>query len=285
MNSLFTLRDAALNLISGGRPALLNADLPAPPPLPDLPAALSVALRDLKIAAISADGARVDYAALAASPAYAAYRAEVTARLPQFDPSRLTRGERLAFWINLYNAMVLDGVVALGVQGSVARAAPAMGFFRRIGYSVGGLLLSADDVEHGVLRANAGSLFIPGPQFSPDDPRLAWVVSPLDVRIHCALNCASRSCPPIAAYSASGIEAQLDLAARAFVDADAEVDQASSTLRLSKIFDWYRADFDGYAGVLRFVLAHLPDDARRRWLVAQPEVDLAFRAYDWSLNL
>lgn len=284
MNPLISLRDATLALLGGGR-ELLNADAPTAPPHPDLPAALAAALRALKVAAISDDGAHVNYAALRASPAYAAFRAEVTARLPAFDPAGLASpGERLAFWINLYNAMVLDGVVAYAVRDSVATTDPAMGFFRRIAYNVGGLRVSADDVEHGILRANAGTPFLPGRQFAADDPRVAWVVRPLDPRIHCALNCASRSCPPIAAFSAERIEAQLDLAARAFVGADVELVPASGALRLSKLFDWYKADFGGPEGVVRFVLAHLPDDERRRWLAAQAEVDLAFRPYDWTLN-
>jgi hypothetical protein len=285
MNELINLREAALRLLTGGRDEALNRDLPAPPPAPDLPAALAAALRELKIAAISADGATVDYAALGRSQAYGAYRAEVAARLPAFDPAALARGQRLAFWVNLYNALVLDGVAAYGVRRSVADAAPALGFFRRIAYVVGGRRVSAEEIEHGVLRANAGNPFIPGPQFAPGDPRLAWAVAPLDPRVHCALNCASRSCPPIAAYDGDRIEAQLDLAARAFVGADAEADEARGALRVSRIFSWYRDDFGGPAGVVRFVRAHLPDDPRRRWLDARPEVDLEFKPYDWGLNV
>lgn len=287
MNELINLREAALRLLGGGQAGeILNATPVPSSPLADLPGALATALRELKLAASSADGAQVDYVALRASDAFRAYCAEVAARLPAFDPASLTtRGQRLAFWINLYNALVLHGVVAYEVRGSVTAAMPAMGFFRRAAYCVGGQRLSADEIEHGLLRANAGSPFLPGPQLGPGDPRLAWMVSPLDPRIHCALNCASRACPPIAAYSADRIEAQLDLAARAFVGADVELDEARGTLQLSQIFSWYKDDFGGPEGVVRFVLAQLPpDDARRQWIAAQPEVDLEFRRYDWALN-
>jgi hypothetical protein len=175
-------------------------------------------------------------------------------------------------------------VAAYGVRGSVASAAPAMGFFRRVAYAVGGQRMSAEDIEHGALRANAGNPLIPGPQFAQDDPRAAWAVSEIDPRVHFALNCASRSCPPIAAYATDRIEAQLDMAARAFVDADVEVDPARSALRVSRIFSWYAGDFGGPEGVVRFIAARLPDDERRRWLAAQPEVDMEFKPYDWGLN-
>lgn len=284
MNELINLRDAALRLF-GGDEVLNGPDLAPATPADNLPAALASALRALKSAAVGDDGARVDYAALGASPAYGAYQAEVTARLPAFDPASLREpGERLAFWINLYNALVIDGVVSYGVRGSVRAAAPALGFFRRIAYDVGGRRVSAEDIEHGILRANAGNPFIPGRQFAPGDPRAAWAVSPIDPRIHCALNCASRSCPPIAAYDAARIEAQLELAARAFVGGDVEVDAGRGALRVSQIFGWYRDDFGGPEGVVRFLGAHLPDDARRRWLEAQSELDLELKPYDWRLN-
>ncbi|GAB4438057.1 MAG: DUF547 domain-containing protein [Chloroflexi bacterium OHK40] len=287
MNELVNLREAALRLLGGARGAeTLNGESPPGGGSTDLVAALETGLRALKNAAISADGAHVDYGALKASAAYAAYRAEIAARLPSFNPASLaSRDERLAFWINLYNALILDAVVAYEVRGSVTKAGPALGFFRRAAYIVGGQRLSADDIEHGVLRSNAGNPYLPGPQFAPGDPRAAWVITPIDPRIHCALNCASRSCPPIAAYSAARMDAQLELAARAFIDADTTIDERRGVLHVSTIFQWYRADFGGLEGVVRFVCAHLPpSDPRRRWIESRAEVDLAFKPYDWALN-
>lgn len=283
MDGLINLREAALGLLTGAA-APLNAGATGPPAHnPGLPAALAAALRALKAAAISADGLRADYAALAVDPAFRHYRAELAPQLAGFDPAALTvRGARLAFWVNLYNLLVLDAVVALGVRRSVADRLAGLSFFRRASYLIGGVRFSLEDIEHGVLRANAGNPFLPGPQFAADDSRLPLAVAPVDPRVHFALNCASRSCPPIAAYDTARIDEQLELAARAFVAADAELDGA--TLRLSAIFDWYRADFGGYAGVVRFVRQYLPDDERRRRLAALREVDLVFKPYDWGLN-
>lgn len=289
MNELLALREAALSLVAGIRPGeILNAPPPAghPPAGPELADRLAAAVRALKIAAASDDGLAVDYAALRNSPAYADYVEQVTPLLATFDPSALPdRGARLAFWINLYNGMILDGVAAYEVRRSVRAGPGGLGFFRRIAYIVGGYRLCADDIEHGILRANAGNPFLPGPQFADDDPRLAWAISPLEPRIHFALNCASRSCPPIAVYDGARIEAQLDLAARSFVSADAELDPRTGALLVSSIFKWYQNDFGGLEGVLRFIRAHLPpDDERRRWIDAQTEVALVFKPYDWSLN-
>ncbi len=110
-------------------------------------------------------------------------------------------------------------------------------------------------------------------------------LQPFDPRIHFALNCASRSCPPIAVYDASHIDAQLDLAARSFVDADVVTDAENNEVRISSIFKWYHRDFRDRTGVISFLLDYLPDDHRRSWLEQHAEsVRLVFTPYDWSLN-
>ena len=74
----------------------------------------------LKAAAIDAEGRQVDYNRLRASDAYAALRRDLTPQLRSLDLSALTtREQRLAFWINLYNVLILDATVALGVSRSV----------------------------------------------------------------------------------------------------------------------------------------------------------------------
>src|SRR5712692_7951355 len=92
-------------------------------------------------------------------------------------PGLATRGERLAFWINLYNDLVTEGLAALGVRQTVWEV-PA--FFDRIRVRIGGLEFSANDIEHGVLRVNRPNPLSSAPPFSPGDPRLAHVMPDLD---------------------------------------------------------------------------------------------------------
>jgi hypothetical protein len=77
------------------------------------------------------------------------------------------------------------------------------GFWKIHCYNIGGAVYSLDDIEHGVLRANRGHPAAGGrPQFGPEDPRRrGLVVQELDPRIHFALNCGARSCPPIRVYT------------------------------------------------------------------------------------
>jgi hypothetical protein len=136
-----------------------------------------------------------------------------------------------------------------------------------------------------VLRGNRGYPFIPGPQFGLADPRRSLVIRPPDVRIHFALNCGSRSCPPISAYEAADLERQLDLAARSFVANDVEVDASRDIARVSRIFKWFASDFGGPPGVLAVLRRYLPDDERRHALDARGwRTRLTYRPYDWRLN-
>lgn len=227
----------------------------------------------------------VDYARLREHQAYADYRA-CAARLAAFDPGALTtRQEQLAFWINLYNALVVDAVIAFDVQASVTEGPlGVLRFFRRAAYNVGGYRVSCDDIEHGILRANRGHIALPGPQFGPSDPRCAWVITPPDLRVHFALNCASRSCPPISFYDAAQIDAQLDLATRNVVAVEVRINRARREVHLSRIFQWYASDFGGKTGVVDFLLRYLEDE-EIGWLSGHREdAHLVYRPYDWSLN-
>ncbi len=248
---------------------------------------LKRALDAIKITAVDAGGAQVNYAALRDSPAYQHFRTSLSPSLMHIDPGKLeTREERLAFWINLYNALVMDAVILLGVRGSVVEGRLGLiTFFRRAAYNVAGQRISLDEIENGILRGNQGHPFIPGKQFKNSDRRMDWVVWPPERRIHFTLNCASKSCPPIQVYSADQLEAQLDLAARNFVDSSVEVNVAKRELVVSSIFQWFKGDFGGKAGILTFLVDHLPGDERREWLMKnQDTLQLRFARYDWGLN-
>lgn len=289
-DTLVAGREAVLNLLLGARPdGVLNPAEPGASPQPgtDVVAELKQAVNAFRAAAIVDGGSAVDYARLRQSEVYAAYRTSCSPQLRTLDLTTLgTRHERLAFWINLYNVLVIDAVIALGVQRSVTEGrAGLLAFFRRAVYTVGGQRFSCEDIEHGILRANRGHPYLPGPQFGPSDPRHAAVIAPLDLRIHFALNCASRSCPPIGVYSAEQLEAQLDLATRNFIATEVAVDPVRSEVRLSSIFRWYAGDFGGRTGVLAFLAHHLTDDEQRDWLLAhQTTARLVYRPYDWHLN-
>ncbi len=253
----------------------------------ELGAALKQAINALKAEGFDDKGEHVDYARLRNSPAYASYREDLTPQLRHLDLRTLvTHEERMAFWVNLYNALVVDAAIAFGVQHSVTEGRIGiLSFFRRAAYDIGGQRFSAHDIEHGILRSNRPHWAIPGPQFGPADRRLVWRMTYFDPRIHFALNCASRSCPPIGLYDAATIDARLDQAAASFIAGDVAIDPEHGAVRLSSIFKWYAGDFGGRSGVAALLLRHLPEGEERTWLAGRGAgARLVYRKYDWRLN-
>ncbi|MBZ0277755.1 MAG: DUF547 domain-containing protein [Anaerolineae bacterium] len=246
----------------------------------------------IKVEAINTTSGTVDYTRFKDSEVYREYR-RMTALLPGFDLQTLVgREQKLAFWLNLYNALVMDGIIHYGVRDTVNEVP---GFFSRAAYNIGGYRFSLDDIEHGILRANAGHPVIPGPQFGRHDSRLQFALEKLDMRIHFALVCGAASCPPINFYDAEAIDTQLDLAAKNFLNQTVIVDPTQEMVELSKILQWYGADFGAGRWVklgigdktplLRAVRPFILHDETRAFLDAVPrQVTIRFRPYNWSLN-
>ena len=243
--------------------------------------ALYQVAKRLKTEAIDPETGRIDYVDLAQTEAYRDFRKLARSLVNCNLEDMGDKNSQKSFWINLYNALILDAVVQYQIKGSISRN---FGLFRRAAYRIGGMRFSADDIEHGILRGNRRNPFFPFPPFAPDDPRLAFSIDPPDPRVHFALVCGARSCPPIAFYDGEQINTQLDLAAAGFINGGGvDYDPVSKTLWLSKIFSWYQADFGGRRGVLKTIGKYIRDEKAQETLErGGPRV--RYSAYDWSIN-
>lgn len=224
---------------------------------------------------------KVDYAGIRCSAAYDTFR-DVAAQLAWFDPASLeSDAERAAFWTNVFNTLVIHGVVELGIHQSV-REVPL--FFECIRYRVGGEILSAADIEHGILRANAVPPYRLRRRLRGNDRRLRWIVRTVDPRIHFTLVCASRTCPPIEAYDAAQLEGQLDAAAQTFINATTRLH--NNELHVCEIFRWYRTDFGAAPdSIQRLVARYLYDrEAAARIAARAGGLNVVYTPYDWRLN-
>jgi hypothetical protein len=223
---------------------------------------------------------RLDYRALRGSPEWAEAAVRAGA-LPEVSLAELgARTARLAFWINLYNALVFHAVVALGIRRTVWEV---RGFYRRVCYRVGGFVLSADDIEHGILRGNARHGWLGRRRFGTRDPRLALAVHPVDPRVHFAITCGARSCPPVGAYRAAALDQQLDLAARNFVNQEVQVD-GQGRVACSRILQWYAKDFEATGGLGAFLARHLEPGPAREAVGGRARPCDVYRRYDWALQ-
>jgi len=232
---------------------------------------------------------------LADTPTLAPYVASVV-RLRVVDASTLPPPERAAFFINLYNALVVHAVVAFGFLRPVPSSstlAARLALFKTAAYNVGGRIYTLDEMEHGVLRGNrAGPVpFAPRP-FADDEARRVVALRDVDPRVHFALNCGARSCPAIRLYSAAGLDAELDVAARAFLRETTAVDPVGREVVLSKILSWYAPDFGAsLVDVLLWVAPYLvpPDGETLTRMVADHgggggRLKVTYADYDWGFN-
>jgi hypothetical protein len=188
-------------------------------------------------------------------------------------PLRDDHDAALAFWCNLYNAgtqRLLDRRAAL--YESRLRS---LRFFGVPALTIAGHRLSLDDIEHGILRARSKYGLGYLPRLLLDTFEMRHRLAELDPRIHFALNCGAASCPPIRAYTADDIDAQLDLATRGYLDATAEYDPDAGVVRAPRVMAWYRGDFGGKAGIREYLRRYdaIPADS-------DPTVD--FLPWDWT---
>ena len=161
--------------------------------------------------------------------------------------------EQLAFHLNAYNAWILHEAVAKYPTKSVKDL--AFTFFMGNRITVAGTKMSFNTLEKDIIR-----------------PRFA------EPRVHFALNCASRSCPPLRdePYSAAKLDAQLDEQARLYVNSEHGVKPEGDGAALSKIFDWYKEDFGGDAAVAAFLKKYRSGKSDFK--------KISYQDYDWGLN-
>jgi len=243
-------------------------------------------INQFKAIAMDAEGSYVNYHRLSLTPEYRAY-SDLVSSLDRYDfRNHSTTNDQLAFWINLYNTLVIDAVIREEVKNSVTESRLGiLSFFQRAAYRVGGQRFSLTDIEQGVIRGNRGFPYFPGPHFSSNDPRIDAVVQPVDPRIHFALNCASNSCPPISVYSGERLNSQLDLAANNFIQNDLLIDKTSKMIKISQIFRWYQVDFGGKKGIINFLINYINGPDKKDWLANNlSSIQINHHLYDWNLN-
>ena len=265
----------------------------------DIPLGMKEMLVAYKREFMNEEGSAVNYKAISSSPLFEEYksfaRSLSTLNLPQ-----LTQAEKMSFFINTYNMLTIHGLVeGKLVENKIARfiigpISARLRFYASMSYNIGGYIFSLNDIEGGVLRGNkkaAAPLSVM--PFDSKDARLAFVL-PCDARIHFALNCGAKSCPPIRAYSpeAAALEKELDEATTTFISRTSTVDLANKKVTLSMLFKWYQDDFgSGEFAVLDWIRSHASGTEVGKQMSSLLDqnpggegVTVEYATYDWGLN-
>ncbi len=178
-----------------------------------------------------------------------------------------TQEEKLAFWINAYNAVTVKGILKEYPTTSIRNhTAKLFGYniWKNLKLIVGGKPISLDEMEHQILRKMG------------------------EPRIHFAIVCASLGCPRLLneAYVADRIDAQLTLNAEAFFADTSKFryDASRRAFAVSPILKWFGKDFgSSQAEQLQRISVWLPD-ANAQQAAAAGSGKMTFLDYDWGLN-
>ena len=200
-------------------------------------------------------------------------------RLADADMAGWTKPERLAFWINAYNARVIYEVAQ---KPDLNKISDDFALFDKP-FKIGGRRLTLHDIEQRILRGAVnkanGKGPIPGVSFDRADPL-----------IHFALNAGAAGSPKLRpfAYTAENIEAAMQENAVKFINSSDGMSVADDHLQLSSLFKWYAGDFKSAGGVPAYLsLLLVPDSAgdasARKRLLATAYKKSTYR-FDWKLN-
>jgi len=183
--------------------------------------------------------------------------------LEDVDLETLSRNEQFAFYVNAYNAWTIKlilrgypGIKSIKELGSLFKSPWKKKICR-----IDGNIITLDDIEHNILR----------PRFK-------------DPRVHFAINCAAKSCPPLRfePYRESELDQQLDEMTGAFIN-DLENNRLEDhTLYMSSIFKWFKEDFNN--DIINFFLKYAKGDLKRQLEAKRGKIKVKYLDYDWSLN-
>ena len=222
----------------------------APTTLPAITLSINHQPLDSLLQAYVSNAGKVDYKGLKKDKT----RLDAYCQMLSANPvqENLPREEKMAYWINAYNAFTLKLIVDNYPTKSILNFDAGKTWdVRRI--KLGDKKYSLNNIENDIIR----------PQFK-------------DPRIHFALNCAAKSCPPLwnRAYTAENLEASLETRARAFLNNPKFNTITASRAQVSKIFDWYGVDF----GDLKKFLNQYSETKLKSTAI------VVFNEYDWDLN-
>jgi hypothetical protein len=183
--------------------------------------------------------------------------------LEKTDTKKLSRDEQFAFYINAYNAWTIKlilsgypGIKSIKDLGSIFKSPWKKKICR-----IDGDIITLDHIEHDILR----------PRFK-------------DPRVHFAINCASKGCPPLRSepYRGDVLDQQLDEMAGAFINDPRHNRLEGQKLYVSSIFKWFKEDFNN--DIVGFFLKYAQGDLKKELDSNREKINIKYLTYDWSLN-
>ena len=194
-----------------------------------------------------------------------------TLSLDELANSLNTKQKKLAFWVNMYNALVQIELI-----GNPEMFEDKNAFYKNQRHKIAGIDMSYDNIEHGILRNSRVKLslgYVKRIFVKKWERQLRN--KDIDGRIHFALNCGAKDCPPVAIFDDINVEAQLDKVNKLYLKNNTTIE--GNQVTTSPLFSWFRGDFGGKKSVDKYLMKYdvIPDDGTKYQIV--------FKSYDWTL--
>ncbi|TYB78270.1 DUF547 domain-containing protein [Bizionia myxarmorum] len=185
-----------------------------------------------------------------------------------------TDQEKLAFWVNIYN-----GYIQVILQKNPDLYKDRGEFFKKKQIAIAGEMLSFDKIEHGIIRKSQWKLGLGKVRkLFPNKFERKLRVDARDFRIHFALNCGAKNCPPVAIYSPDKLDAQFDMSSRNYLMKTTSFNEDEKTITISPLFNWFRGDFGSKNDIRAILKSYAILDSTEK-------ISIKYGDYDWTLDL
>jgi len=275
----------------------------------DVSQSLLAKIRDVQAKFVTLEG--VDYKAMKDSPLFEDY-VKSTEALRSIDVAKelADAAKRKAFFINVYNALLIHAMVEIMAKNKAPKTLlQRLRLYATASYDIGGFVLSLNDIENGILRGNRkGAAPWAKHQFEAGSKEEDVLVVSCDPRIHFALNCGARSCPPVRFYKPESVDDDLDKATKSFFMQPGGMEVAASeegegySVKSTQLLKWYQNDFvidqrgaavedetDAHKAVLQWVSRFFREESevaeRAKAALKGAALTWDYFDYDWSTNV
>jgi hypothetical protein len=185
----------------------------------------------------------------------------------------VTDAQKIAFWVNVYNAYIQDIL-----QKHPEYYEDRRDFFSKAQIEIAGRTFSFAEIEHGIIRSSQNPLGLGKiPKFFPPAYERKLRVTKRDARIHFALNCGAKSCPPVAIFHPEKLDKELDFMSTKYLQEFTTYDASTKTATTTTLFSWFRGDFRNKGGVKNMLFDYK--------ITPEKPKKLKYSSYDWTLFL
>nr|DAD21870.1 TPA_asm: hypothetical protein HUJ06_023333 [Nelumbo nucifera] len=232
----------------------------------------------------SEDGKHIDYRSIHGSEEFSRYL-RIVEELQRVELQDMSREEKLAFFINLYNMMAIHGILVWGYPLSAQERRKLFGDFK---YVIGGSTYSLSVIHNGILRGNQRPPYNLIRPFGVKDKRSKVALPYVEPLIHFALVYGTRSGPSLRCYSPGNIDKELMEAAHNFLrNGGVIIDAETKVASLNKILRWYSVDFGkSEVEILKHISNYLVAEKSELLLelLANGQLKVTYQPYDWGMN-